>query len=43
MDEHKHQWIPYFYKVSYVGDGKNVNYLLSSVYCHECKTVEETK
>jgi len=38
--KHIHNWIASYYEIVYVGDGKNVNYKLSSVYCAEC---EETK
>jgi len=39
--KHKHIWLPYFYEIAYVGDGKNVNYRLATVYCHECGLKEE--
>lgn len=40
---HTHTWIPFYYEVVYVGDGKNVNYVLKSVYCHHCGVNEDTK
>lgn len=43
MKTTKHSWIPYYYEILYAKDGKNVNYVLRSVYCHCCNKLEQVR